>query len=187
MKRSFLTGLGLTKEQIDSIMDENGSDIENAKEKAQEKFEAETLKLQNKIDSLQIIVDDIPDPDPNATAAQAKLDALQSEFDTYKTNVEAEKINGAKRTVLQKLLQDGGANPKLLPLLEKEFDFSKIEVEGETIKGWDEMLKPVRENYSDIFGEVVEMGVKPATPPPTDPKAPQPKSLAEALNVKYKK
>ena len=208
MKRSFLTALGLTKEQIDSIMEENGNDIENAKDKAQEKLEAETGKLQTKIDGLQTIVDSIPKPDPNAKnweeeynklkeqldnsgdgAVQAKLDALQGEFDTYKQNVEAEKVNGAKRETLQKLLQTEGANPKLISLLEKEFDLTKIEIEGEgdkqTIKGWADMLKPVKEQYTDIFGTVGEVGAKPATPPKTDPKDPSPKTLGDALREKY--
>lgn len=31
MKRKFLEDMGLTKEQVDSIMDENGKDIESMK------------------------------------------------------------------------------------------------------------------------------------------------------------
>jgi predicted nucleic acid-binding Zn-ribbon protein len=45
MKRKFLEDLGLEKETIDKIMDENGNDIENAK--------ADTEKLNTKISDLE--------------------------------------------------------------------------------------------------------------------------------------
>lgn len=49
MKREFLEELGLTKEVIDKIMDENGSDIENARKKS----EAERDNYKNQLETAQ--------------------------------------------------------------------------------------------------------------------------------------
>ena len=47
MKRKFLEDMGLTKEQIDSIMAENGNDIEAAKSEVEQvKTELEQTKTQ---------------------------------------------------------------------------------------------------------------------------------------------
>ena len=48
MKRKFLEDMGLTKEQVDIIMAENGNDIEAAKgEMEQAKAELEQLRAEN--------------------------------------------------------------------------------------------------------------------------------------------
>ena len=59
MKREELEKLGLTKEQIDQIMDANGKDINEAKKREEER-----------IKSLE--------------QAQTKLDTLTKEFDEFK-------------------------------------------------------------------------------------------------------
>jgi len=225
MKRSFLKSLGLTPEQEDSVMETNGIDIENAKEKAQEKFDVLAEKLQTKIEVLQEEaknkpklaenkadskaademaaeieklksqksdapqnkVDNKADDDDNAERAEDALTKLQKEFDAYKNGIELEKFNKTKTDVLMNTLAEKKANPKLIPLLMKEFDLSKIELEGEkqSIKGFDDMLKPVQEQYSDIFGKVDMKGAGVANPPKGESGKQEPANLLEALNQKY--
>lgn len=76
MKRKFLEDMGLTKEQIDSIMTENGNDIEAAKaEMNQTKTELEQVKTQ-----LQ---------EANATLDKVKdYDQIKGQVEEYKNKSE---------------------------------------------------------------------------------------------------
>lgn len=176
MKRSFLTALGLEKDIIDQIMAEHGNTVELTKEKAQEDAEKQTGKLNDKIANLQEQLNNIPKPDPNEKDWKAEYDTLKGKYDTdiaakeeefsaFKTSVEIEKSENAKRSALRKQLEADGANPKLTALLEKEFDLSKVEIDDGKIKGWDELSKPIKETYADVFGKVETRGASVATPP----------------------
>lgn len=95
---------------------------------------------------------------------------MKKEYDDFKATVETEKTATAKQTALRKHLETAGANPKLTALLEKEFDLAKVELDGEAIKGWDDMLKPVKERYTEVFGKVTTQGTDPANPPKDEKK-----------------
>jgi len=76
---------------------------------------------------------------------------LKKEFDEFRAGVESEKLTLSKQNALRKHLSDDKANPKLLSLLEKEFDLTKVELDGEKIKDWENLSKPVKEKYIDLF------------------------------------
>lgn len=95
--------MGLTKEQVDQIMEENGKDIQTARDSEQKKFGTEREQLQGQITDLtgQITQRDTDLASLNAqlTAAQAdagklteaqnSLTALQTKYDTDKKDWEA--------------------------------------------------------------------------------------------------
>ena len=162
MKRSFLTALGIEKEVMQQILDEHGATVELLKEKANEDFDKRAEKLQKTIDDLQSKVDSI---DPDSGEWKEKHDMLKKEFDDFKAGIETEKTTMSKRTALHAHLKADGANEKLIELLESKFDFAKLELEGEKIKGWEDLAKPVKEQFSEVFGTVEERGANPAVPP----------------------
>ena len=175
LNREFLKNLGITeKEQLDAIMSLHGDVIEDTKTKAQTKldnlqtkYDKDTETLKSKAETLQEKIDNMPKPDPDDGEWKKKYedlsnkmvdfvdkseyDKIKGEFDTYKANTDAEKLNNAKQTALRKHLSDDKANPKLTGLLEKEFDLTKIELDGEKIKDWENISKPIKEQYPDIF------------------------------------
>lgn len=163
MKRSFLTALGLEKEQIDQIMSEHGSTVELIKEKNQETVEKQVEKLNTKIAELQEKVDNAPTGDNGNL--EEKYNALKTEYDEYKAGVDAEKTTASKQSILRGHLEKDGANPKLIKLIEREFDLSKLEVDGEKIKDWDFVSKPIKEAYADVFGVTQTKSADVATPP----------------------
>lgn len=99
------------------------------------------------------------------TAHKETLKAKETEITELKTGYETEKTTAAKQSILRKQLTADGANPKLIGLLEKEFDIAKIEVDGDKIKDWDNLSKPVKEQYADVFGKTTVEGANPANPP----------------------
>lgn len=157
--KKILTDAGVSSELVDTIADTIKAEIPK-------EFVAKTQynKKVAQIDELNNKVADLEATSSNDTS-KAELETVKAEFEAYKNNIETEKVNGTKKSKLTELLKKEGANEKLVGLLLKEFDLEKIEIDGDNIKDWDNVIKPVKEGYSDCFATVETVGNPPATPP----------------------
>ena len=86
MKREFLTNLGLTEEQVNKIMDENGRDIEKYR-KDVEKYSKESEKYKTQYESTKSSLDEA-----NKTIASYKdkdmdIEKIQKSADEWKQDV----------------------------------------------------------------------------------------------------
>lgn len=168
--RPELRKLGITeKEALDFIMDEHNLAVDAAKETVKETISAAKQKI---IDGLQAKIDAMPDSSGNEKL-QADYEKLKGEFDTYKTDVTNKEITKAQDKALHELFINEKANDKYIPLVVKGIDRSKIQFDGDiekgfTVKNGDDIVKPVKEQYGDIFGTVKTVGAGVATPPKGD-------------------
>ena len=80
MKRKFLEEMGLTKEQVDSIMAENGSDIEAAKGEV-ETVKAELEQTKTQLQEANTTIDGFKD-----------YDQVKAQVEEYKTEYERSKV-----------------------------------------------------------------------------------------------
>lgn len=76
MKRKFLEDMGLTKEQVDSIMAENGNDIESAKGEV-EKVKTELEQIKTQLQEANTTIDGFKD-----------YDQVKAQVEEYKTKYE---------------------------------------------------------------------------------------------------
>lgn len=124
------------------------------------------------IDSMQEQINDFEAKASNVKEDEykAKYEALVGEFDQYKADIENKEVLATKSSLLKdKLKESGISNPKLVDLLAKEFDVNSLEVEEGNIKDWENVLNPIKENYSDFFAVETTAGVEPNTPPQNNP------------------
>nr|DAG25135.1 MAG TPA: minor structural protein [Caudoviricetes sp.] len=158
---------------IKAILKSHGIEEEVASTIA-EKLNAEIPKefvskkqYQKKVSAIDELNETIADLEAKATSngAQEELDKLKQEFETYKNNIETEKTNATKSSTLREQLKAEGFNEKMIKLLEKNFDLETIEIEEDKIKGWEDMIKPIREEYADFIPKETQTGNPPATPP----------------------
>lgn len=72
-------------------------------------------------------------------------------------------LNAKKESAIKEALQEAGVkNPKNLKLLVKEFEIDKTEIgEDGKIKGFDDKVKILQEDYKALFGETVVSGNPP--------------------------
>ncbi len=116
-----------------------------------------------------------------------KIESLQEDLKNQKLQSELKEKQTLKRIALKDALNTSGA--KHPDLLESKFELDKIELDtyGKII-GFDEILKPVKEGYKDLFGEEKIVGYKPVedvkSPIPGDPKF---LSTEDKLAMGYKK
>lgn len=112
MQRKFLEGLGLEKEVIDRIMDENGKDIENAKSKLEterDNYKSQFETAQNALKEFEGV--DVKDLQGKIT--QLNSDLAQKEAD-YNAKIADMEFNGKLDGIIS---QSGAKNAKAVRAL----------------------------------------------------------------------
>ena len=143
MERKFLEELGLEKEVIDKVLDENSRDIGRQKAKTEE--ESGKLDAANKtIRSLQDAVKKFDGVDVDGLNRQ--LADLQAKYDNDTAALRLENaldaaVSGAK-----------AKNPKLLKLA---IDRSKLKLDGDTLSGLEEQVDVLRKSDPYLFEQTV--------------------------------
>jgi len=103
--------------------------------------------------------------DDMKTKYNTDIAAKQKEYDDFKAAAETQKTTDAKKSMLRSQLAADGAKSSLIDLLELKFDIGKIEIDGDKIKNWDDVSKPVKEQYADVFGKTETRAASVASPP----------------------
>lgn len=141
MKREELRAMGLTEDQVNTIMKLNGQDIEAAKtEAATEKARADGL--QSQLDGLTTELTTARNEAGNFKDLKAKLDAADARVKAYQRN---DAILGAL----------AAHKPRDAKMMLKLLDMDKIVfAEDNTIvSGLDEQIKPMKESNPYIFAD----------------------------------
>lgn len=178
MKRKFLEDLGLEKEAVDKIMEENGADIENAKKAADQSEKIKELETERDGLSQQIKERDkqlskLKKETGSAEELQAKIDELETANKEAKKNAEAEirqvKIDAA---VSRALTESRAKNPKAVKAL-LDLDDAKLAEDG-SIVGLSDQIKGLQKAEDSKFlfdnGKMKLKGAEPGEPSDPEPK-----------------
>lgn len=161
MKRKFLEDLGLTKEQIDSVMAENGKDIEAEKEKAATTT-AELEDVKNQLKEANSTITDLKKNNVDNEALQTKVKEYEDTIKNQKADYEAKVRNLTLDSAIEKALNN--ANAKHGDLLSSKIDREKLVIGNDgKVTGLDEQIKGLKDNYKDLFEEKIT-GIPPANP-----------------------
>ncbi|MBS5927018.1 MULTISPECIES: phage scaffolding protein [Clostridium] len=161
MKRKFLEELGLTKEQIDNVMAENGKDIEAEKEKAATTT-AELEDVKNQLKEANSTITDLKKNNVDNKALQTKVKEYEDTIKNQKTDYEAKVRNLTLDSAIEKALNN--ANAKHGDLLSSKIDREKLVIGNDgKVTGLDEQIKGLKDNYKDLFEEKIT-GIPPANP-----------------------
>lgn len=154
MKRKFLEDLGLTKEQIDSVMAENGKDIETEKEKVTATV-AELEDIKNQLKEANSTITDLKKNNADNEALQTKVKEYEDAIKTQKADYEAKVRNLTLDSAIEKALSKAGA--KHIDLLSTKIDREKLKIEeGGKVIGLDEQIASYKETYKDLFVPKIE-------------------------------
>lgn len=90
LKREMLVEAGIKdKSVIDNIMQAYGAGIENAKSQAKSELQAENDSLKQQLEQQSQALEDLKAKEGASEEAKQQLADLQAQFDTYKTENEA--------------------------------------------------------------------------------------------------
>lgn len=145
MKRKFLEDLGLEKEAIDKIMDENGKDINKTKADYED-IKVQLTKAQETITERDTQLEELKKVD--SQALQAEITKLQ---ETNKTST-AEYEKQLAQLKLSNALKMAITDAQDVDLVVSQLDQTKLKLgEDGTLSGLDEQLKTLKESKGFLF------------------------------------
>lgn len=182
LTRKMLSAMGIEADKIDEIVKGNSESLaalseqldtvkaEAAKYKAEaEKYKAEAEKLPKLQEELKAMKD--------KAAADAKeregkdYDALKKEYDDYKAEQEKKAVRSAKEAAYREILKDAGIPEKHFAKILRYSDVDGVELDEKgKITTAKEILKSIKDEWSDHIQKADTQGAATATPPATSRK-----------------
>lgn len=159
LTRKMLKAMGIEEEKIDQIIEAHSETVDSLKaDRDSYKEDAEKLKdVQKELDDLKAKGDD---------GWKEKHDRLKDEFDKYKTDVQAKETKAAKEAAYRAILKDANLSEKGIEKAVKYADWDKIELdENGKLKGANDHIKAVREEWAEYVTTTTTTGAKTSTPP----------------------
>ena len=159
LSRKLLKGMGLTDEQVDTIIEAHTDTVDGLKaDVSKYKTDAEKLSdVQKELDELKAKGDD---------GWKEKYDNLKGEFDKYKTDVQEKETHNKKVEAYRSILKDANLSEKGIEKAIKYADWDKIELDAYgKLKGANDHIKAVREEWAEYVTTTTTTGAKTSTPP----------------------
>ena len=154
LTRSMLKGMGLTGEQIDTIIDAHAETVDGLKEE-RDGYKADAAKvksLEKKVADLEEENSDLKNSGDDGW--KEKHDAVKADFDAYKKDVESKEERTAKEKAYKDVLKDAGLNEKGIEKAVKYADWDSIELDGDKVKDAKNHIKTVKEEWSEYVTKV---------------------------------
>ena len=159
LTRKMLKAMGIEEEKIDQIIEAHSETVDSLKaDRDSYKEDAEKLKdVQKELDDLKAKGDD---------GWKEKHDRLKVEFDQYKNDVQEKETKAAKEAAYRAILKDANLSEKGIEKAIKYADWDKIELgEDGKLKGANDHIKAVREEWAEYVTTTTTTGAKTSTPP----------------------
>lgn len=161
LTRKMLTGMGLTSEQVDAIIEEHAETVESLKEQRDEyKEKAEELKETKRE------LDDLKQKGGDDAEWQKKYEALDKEYKEYKANEEAKATEQQVKDAYTKLLKENKISERQIDSILNVTKFSDMKLDKDgNLEGADKLTEVIKERYGGFIVATAKKGAKVETPP----------------------
>ena len=149
MKREELKGLGLTDEQIGSVMALHGVTVNELNSKVST-AEQQATQYQEQLDKNQSELDDFKAKSKGNEDLEQQVTDLQTRLDQNKTDSEQQIADIKKSSAIDLALTQAGA--KNIKAAKALLDSESLELTDEGLKGLDEQLAALKESDGYLFG-----------------------------------
>ena len=157
LTRKFLKSMGLEDEKIDSIIEAHTETVDALKKERDDAItRAESItELEKERDSLREQLDNAGD-----------ADKVKAEFDAYKAQVEADKMNAGKKAALAAAFKEAGVQrDDFVDLLLRAVDLDAVEMDGDKLKDSAAVIDPFKQSHGSCFAVTQTQGVPTVNPP----------------------
>ena len=160
LTRKLLKGMGLTDEQVDTIIEAHTDTVDGLKADVS-KYKTDSEKLsdvQKELDELKAKGDD---------GWKEKHDKLKGEFDKYKGNIEAKETKANKEKAVRAFYESKGITGKNLEIAMRgsRAEIDGIELDGDKIKDASVLDALVKGDFSGLVATTTTKGANTANPP----------------------
>lgn len=160
LTRKLLKGMGLTDEQVDTIIEAHTDTVDGLKaDVSKYKTDAEKLSgVQKELDDLKAKSDD---------GWKEKHDKLKGEFDKYKGDIEAKETKANKEKAVRAFYESKGITGKNLEIAMRgsRAEIDGIELDGDKIKDNSALDALVKGDFSGLVATTTTKGANTANPP----------------------
>lgn len=187
LTRSKLSAMGIEAEKIDEIIKDHAETVTALKDQI-DTAKAETAKYKAEADKAPAIQKELDElkakVEAEAKERQGKdYDALKKEFDDYKAEQERKAVRAGKESAYKEILKDAGIPEKHFAKILKYSDVDGVELDEKgKITTAKELLKSIKEEWSDHIEQTQTHGAD--TPTPPAPAAGTGKTKEEILQIK---
>ena len=160
LTRKLLKGMGLTDEQVDTIIEAHTDTVDGLKaDVSKYKTDAEKLSgVQKELDDLKAKGDD---------GWKEKHDKLKGEFDKYKGEIEAKETKANKEKAVRAFYESKGITGKNLEIAMRgsRAEIDGVELDGDKIKDNSALDALVKGDFSGLVATTTTKGANTANPP----------------------
>ena len=160
LTRKLLKGMGLTDEQVDTIIEAHTDTVDGLKaDVSKYKTDAEKLSdVQKELGELKAKGDD---------GWKEKHDKLKGEFDKYKGDIEAKETKANKEKAVRAFYESRGITGKNLEIAMRgsRAEIDGIELDGDKIKDNSALDALVKGDFSGLVATTTTKGANTANPP----------------------
>ena len=158
LTRKLLKGMGLTDEQVDTIIEAHTDTVDGLKaDVSKYKTDAEKLpSVQKELDDLKAAGDG---------GYKEKYEKEHKAFEDFKADQTAKETKATKEKALRGLLTKLGISEKRQDSIVKVTDLSRYEMDGENIKDAEAAEKALKEEWADFIPTTTTTGATTSTPP----------------------
>ncbi len=176
LTRKSLKAMGLTDEQVDSIIEMHTETIDGLKaDVSKYKTDAEKLAdVQKELNELKSKGDD---------GYKEKYEKEHKAFEDFKTEQTNKENRAAKEKAYRELLVAAGISEKRVDSILKVSDLEKVELEDGKIKGADELANNIKTEWADFIVSTQIKGADTHNPPANNPIG-SGKTRDEIINIK---
>lgn len=163
LTRRLLKGMGLTDEQVDTIIEAHTDTVDGLKDQiATYKADAEKLPgVQKELDDLK--------KEGGDGGFKAKYEKEKKDFQDYKAGIEAKESAAAKEKAARAYFQGKGIPAESMALVIRgaKAEIDGLTLDGETIKDTAALDGLLSGDYKGLVGKVKKNGTQTQTPPDT--------------------
>ena len=158
LTRTLLKGMGLTEEQVSTIIEAHVDTVDGLK-KDINKYKGDAEKLptvQKELDDLKAAGDG---------GYKEKYEKEHKAFEDYKADQTAKETRQAKESAYREFLKSVGVSEKRIPAILKVTDLDKLEMDGEKFKDADKLTESVKTEWADFIETSNTNGANTQNPP----------------------
>lgn len=163
LTRKLLKGMGLTDEQVDTIIEAHTDTVDGLKDQISSyKADAEKLPgVQKELDDLK--------KDSSGNDYKAKYEKEKKDFQDYKNSVAEKESAAAKEKAARAYFESKGIPAKSMGLVIRgaKGEIEGLELDGEKIKDASALDNLLDGDYKGLIGKVKESGTNTQNPPET--------------------
>ena len=162
LTRKLLKGMGLTEEQVETIIEAHTDTVDGLKaDAAKYKADADALpKVQRELDTLKAAGDG---------GWQEKYEKVKKDLDDYKAEVSTKEAKAAKEKAVRTYYESKGITGKSLDIAIRGSgaEIDALEMDGDKIKDTSALDELVNGTFSGLVSTTTTKGADTATPPTT--------------------